>query len=312
MFKQSFIPGFPEGAQRIGGALSILKQDARVIYFVGGEHYVDHKEGDKAGERFAFACLMENGHVRATDLQKPPLSLPQRTLMNWCAQYRKDGSTSFFRGRPLKKPPVMTEAMRAQCAGLLDQAINPSESDLQPQPMPRSPSPSSTKSARSQADAQAASGIGTACTRADERIEAAFGLATSASARFESVCDVPMAGLLAGLPALCANGLFSGLDKHLSLPKGFYSALHILLTPGFMALGRIRRHRLLGQRRDRAALLCRLQGRHRWHGRGLAQRASCHSCWAACPSSPHQKNSTAIPCCTVLSSCLTANAPTTN
>ena len=142
----------------------------------------------------------------------------------------------------------MTQAMRAQCAGLLDQAISPSEvarrmgikhstlrkaiarkaialadtaavanatpcetSDLQPQPMPRSPSPSSTKSARSQADAQAASGIGTACTRTDERIEAAFGLATSASARFESVCDVPMAGLLAGLPALCANGLFSGL-----------------------------------------------------------------------------------------------------
>ena len=50
-----------------------------------------------------------------------------------------------------------------------------------------------------------------------------------------------MAGLLAGLPALCANGLFSGLGKQLSLPKGFYSALHILLTLGFMALGRIRR-----------------------------------------------------------------------
>ena len=43
------------------------------------------------------------------------------------------------------------------------------------------------------------------------------------------------------MPALCANGLFSGLDRHLSLPKGFYSAMHILLTLGFMALGRIRR-----------------------------------------------------------------------
>src|ERR1035437_1127119 len=64
---------------------------------------------------------------------------------------------------------------------------------------------------------------------------------TSAVGHYESVCDVPMAGLLAGLPALCANGLFSGFGKHLSLPKGFYSALHILLTLGFMALGRIRR-----------------------------------------------------------------------
>jgi hypothetical protein len=101
--------------------------------------------------------------------------------------------------------------------------------------------PASTKSERSRTDAQAASGIGVACTRADERIDCALGLATCASTRFEPAIDVPMAGLLTGLPALCTNGLLSGVGKHLSLPKGFYSALHILLLLGFMALGRIRR-----------------------------------------------------------------------
>ena len=278
MFKQSFIPGFPDGAQRIGEALSILKQDGRVTYFVGGDNYFDHKEDDKAAERYAFACLMENGHVRAIDLEKSPLLLPHRTLMNWCAQYRRDGSESFFRGQPLKKPPVMTEEVRLQCANLLDQCIKPAEvarqmgikhstlrkaitrkvipttthdaeenvtpretSALQPPSILDSRSLTSTKSERSQVDALAANGMGTACTRADERVEAAFGVATSASTRFERVCDVPMGGLLAGLPALCANGLLSGLDKHISLPKGFYSALHILLLLGFMALGRIRR-----------------------------------------------------------------------
>ena len=40
---------------------------------------------------------------------------------------------------------------------------------------------------------------------------------------------------------MCANGLLSGLGKHLSLPKGFYTGLHILVLLGFMALGRIRR-----------------------------------------------------------------------
>ena len=40
---------------------------------------------------------------------------------------------------------------------------------------------------------------------------------------------------------MCANGLLSGLDKHLSLPKGFYSAMHILIVLGSMALARIRR-----------------------------------------------------------------------
>ncbi len=70
---------------------------------------------------------------------------------------------------------------------------------------------------------------------------AAVGLAGSGTTRFETVCDVPMAGLLVGLPALCANGLFIGIGKHLKLEKGFYSCLHILLILGFMALARIRR-----------------------------------------------------------------------
>ncbi|NTV88447.1 MAG: hypothetical protein HGA21_17120, partial [Burkholderiaceae bacterium] len=77
--------------------------------------------------------------------------------------------------------------------------------------------------------------------RADERIAAAVGLAQCATTRFEPGCDVQLAGLLTGLPALCANGLLSGLGKYMGLPRGFYSALHILLVLGFMALGRIRR-----------------------------------------------------------------------
>lgn len=98
-----------------------------------------------------------------------------------------------------------------------------------------------TKSERGRLDAKAAEGMGTACTRADERIAAAMGLIHGTAAQFETCKDVSMGGLLAGLPALCANGLFSGLDKHLSLPNGFYTAMHILMLLGFMALGRLRR-----------------------------------------------------------------------
>jgi hypothetical protein len=68
-----------------------------------------------------------------------------------------------------------------------------------------------------------------------------MGLAQCATARFEHSRDVDMGGLLTGLPALCDNGLLSGIGKHVKLPKGFYSCLHILVTMGFMALGRIRR-----------------------------------------------------------------------
>lgn len=261
MFRQSLLPGFPEGAQKIGVSLSILEKDEMVTYFVGGDNYFSHRKDDIQSRRFALSSLMENGHVRAIDLEKPPLSMPHRTLMNWTAQCRKYGPASFYRITDRPKPRVMTPDKNAECANLLADGIHPSEvarltnikestlrKALQRQAVPRLPECvdkgskiSSTKTERSRVDAEAASAMGTACTRADERVAAAMGLAECATTRFEAGDDVQMVGLLTSLPALCANGLLSGLVKHLNLPKGFYSALHILLTLGFMALGRIRR-----------------------------------------------------------------------
>jgi len=264
VFKQVLIPGFPEGAQRIGEALSILEKGGRVTYFVGGDNYFSHPLDDKPSRRYALASLMENGHVRAIDLEVAPLCIPHRTLMNWVAQLREDGADSFFRAAPATKPRVMSADVGAQCAKLLAEGNRPSEvarlvginestlrKALQRDAIPRLgdcavepddiAAAGSTKTERSREDATAASGIGTACTRADERVAAAMGLAQCAAARFEPGRDVQMAGLLAGLPALCANGLLSGLGKYLRLPRGFYSALHIVLVLGFMALARIRR-----------------------------------------------------------------------
>jgi len=263
MYKQSALPGFPDGARKIGTWLSILEKDGLVTYFLGGDNYFSHPTGDRKSERFALTSLMENGHVRACDLEKPPLSVPHRTLMHWKTQCRKDGPASFFRTVQGPKPPIMTPEKSAQCASLLANGHRPSEvarrtgiqestlrKALKRQDVPRLTKNAAaaepmevgaSKSERSRADAEAAAGMGTACTRADERVAAAMGLAGCATARFEAGHDVQMAGLLAGLPALCANGLLTGLGKHLHLPNGFYSALHILLTLGFMALGRIRR-----------------------------------------------------------------------
>ena len=262
MFKQMLIPGFPQGAQRIGEALSIVEKDGRVTYFVGGDNYFSHPLDDKPARRYALASLMENGHVRAIDLEGAPLCIPHRTLMNWVAQLREDGADSFFRAAPGTRPRVMSADVGAQCAKLLAEGNRPSEvarlvginestlrKALQRDAIarlgdytvePDGKRAGTTKTERSREDAQAASGIGTACTRADERVAAAMGLAQCAAARFEPGRDVQMASLLAGLPALCANGLLSGLGKHLRLPRGFYSALHIVLVLGFMALARIR------------------------------------------------------------------------
>jgi len=263
MPQQLLLPGFPDGASRIGDVLSVLKKEGRVFYFVGGDNYFSHLLGDVASFRFALATLMENGHVRACELARPPLCLPHRTLMNWRSQLRAKGADSFFRPGRRSSASVMTPDKVMECEGLLvgglpvsavSQRTGVNESTLRKAIKrgavrnasresidPIAGDVGTTKAERSRADAEAALGMGTACTRADERVAAAMGLAGCATARFEPCRDVAMGGLLAGLPALCANGLLSGLGKHLTLPHGFYSCLHIVLILGFMALARIRR-----------------------------------------------------------------------
>jgi hypothetical protein len=263
MIKQKFLPGFPEGSIAIGNTLHILKKDGRVNYFVDSDNYFSHIEGDAQSYRFILATLMKNRHVRARDLTRAPLCIPHRTLMNWSSQLWQKGPESFFRAFPAHTVRVMTPEIALECGVLLaggksvaavskKLGINDStlRKAMQRGVIAKIPEVTSenmaianvtAKSDRSREDAEAASGMGTACTRADERIAAAIGLSECATAHFENCRDVEMGGLLAGMPALCANGLLSGIGNYLKLPAGFYSCLHILLTLGFMALARIRR-----------------------------------------------------------------------
>lgn len=260
---QLLLHGFPDGASRIGTTLSVLKKDGRTTYFVGPDNYFSHAENDSAGCRFAVATLIANGHVRISEVEASCLGIPRRTLMNWTRQLAQRGPGSFYAPRRGKNGAAITPEKAVACGRLLDEGVSLSavarqmgvgESTLRkavcggriPRAADRAEASAedreaTSKSERSRTDAQAAAGMGTACTRADERMAASVGLISSAGVRFERCRDVAMGGLLVGLPALCANGLFSGLGKHLSLPKGFYSALHILVVLGFMALGRLRR-----------------------------------------------------------------------
>lgn len=234
MHKQLLIPGFPDGAQRIGEAVSMVEKDGWVTYFVGSDDYFRHTKDDVRSRRFILTSLMQNKHLKAADLSSPPLLIPHRTLMNWKSQFRKAGPASFFTAHDQPKTVIMTPEKSLQCATLLAQGLRVSvvarQAQIEESTLRKaiergviakhaiaktdtmqntSVDPASSKSERSRIDAQAASGIGVACTRADERIDAALGLATCAATRFERVIDVPMAGLLTGLPALCANGLCS-------------------------------------------------------------------------------------------------------
>jgi DNA-binding CsgD family transcriptional regulator len=259
-----FLPGMPDGAIRINPAVSLLSKEGRVTWFVGDDNYFSHPADDSAGRHLALATLMDNGHVKPCQIIAA-LGTPRSSLMRWRRQLEERGAGSFYQPRAVRGGTVITTEKSAQCARLLElgktipqcaRLAGISVSTLRkalaagrivrntvPPPDPALPAQlaPSTKSQRSQQDAAAAQGIGTACTRAEERTAAAIGLAGGAATRFEPATDIALGGVLCGLPALCSNGLFSGLDRHLTLPKGYYTALHILCVLGFMALARIRR-----------------------------------------------------------------------
>ena len=260
---QMFLPGMPDGAIRINSAVSLLSKEGHVTWFVGDDNYFSHPADDSASHHLALATLMDNGHAKPCQITAT-LGTPRSSLMRWRRQLEERGSGSFYQPRAVRGGTVITAEKSAECSRLLEagktipQAARPPTSPNPPcakplapdallkarPPLPIPPSPTtapSTKSQRSQQDAAAAQGIGTACTRADERTAAAIGLAGGAATRFESGTDIALGGVLCGLPALCANGLFTGLERHLSLPKGYYTAMHILCVLGFMALARIRR-----------------------------------------------------------------------
>jgi hypothetical protein len=262
---QLLLQGFPCGAIRIGTTLSVLRKDGTTTYFVGADNHFSHRDTDRASQRYAIATLIHNGHVRPCEVEASPLGIAHRTLMNWMSQLADQGPGSFFAPRIQRGQSVMTPEKAAECSRLLDgrttmatvaRIAGVKDSTLRKavkagrvhrfcvggEDVQADGRETTSKSARSQADARAAAGMGTACTRADERMAAALGLIKSARTRFDPCLDVPQGGVLAGLPALCSNGLLSGLERHLALPEGgYYSAFHILVLLGFMALARIRR-----------------------------------------------------------------------
>jgi hypothetical protein len=82
--------------------------------------------------------------------------------------------------------------------------------------------------------------MGTACTRPDERVLAAFGLLDGAATRFETCRDVSFGGVLCALPALAENGLFRHWHDCLAKLRGYYSTLHVIILLAYMALCRVK------------------------------------------------------------------------
>ena len=249
----------------MGRCVKILHKDDRVNYFVGGDLFFAHKTESTRLSHLSLVLLIRNRHAKAIEVERS-LGIAHRTLMNWLKKFDEEGADAFL--SPVVGKKTVSRALTeekcfeahrllgeglciSQVARLLSlqdstlrkgvksgRVLLPREEDKDESVRASVPS---TKSERSVEDAEVSSGLGMACTRVAERAAVALGKLDEASTVFEAAQDVQMGGLLVGLPALCDNGLLSGVGRFLRLPKGFYSVVHVLLVLAYMALARLRR-----------------------------------------------------------------------
>jgi hypothetical protein len=196
------------------------------------------------------------------------LGVSKNSVVRSVNKYRAGGVNAFYAPRVARGASVMTPEVSLQAQQLLGAGwsrkevaqelglkldtlrkaiqhgrltepcpLDPADSVPQDAPAPKQPT-ANDKSTRATLDAAAE--MGTACTRPDERVLAAFGLLNGASTQFEVCRDVSFGGVLCALPALAENGLFRHIHDCLAELRGYYSTLHVIILLAYMALGRIK------------------------------------------------------------------------
>ncbi len=252
---QLLLPIISPGVTQINPMVSVWESDKRWTYFLGKFPIYSHRVDDQRMFRLTIAQLIESGACRQTEVINA-FGVSKSSVIRAQNKLRNGGSEAFFIDRRGRKggtvftPEVLDLAQSLFDKGLprkeiaeelgvkhdtLRKAIN--DGRLKEKECLES---TTNKSTRTVVDATAADGMGTACTRVEERTYAAFGVCEGAPVRFESCLDVPKGGVLCALPVLLANGLLEGAEQLLGAVKGYYRIFHILLLLAFMALCRIK------------------------------------------------------------------------
>jgi hypothetical protein len=226
-----------------------------------------HPENDRRSFRMFTAQLICQGVCRQVDIVRA-FGVSKNSVIRSVDKYRAGGVEAFFAPRAARSASVLTPEVTAQAQQLLGAGesrtevaerlgikldtlrkaiqhgrvtepcpLEPGESA--PENAPAQQTPTATdKSTRAVEDAAAE--MGTACTRPDERVLAAFGFLDGAPTRFETCRDVSFGGVLCALPALAENGLFRHIHDCLVQLRDYYSTLHVIVLLAHMALCRIK------------------------------------------------------------------------
>jgi hypothetical protein len=264
---QALLPLIAHGATRISDLVNVVREKDQWIYLCGAVPLFQHSETDRRSFRMFTAQLICLGACRQVDIVRA-FGVSKNSVIRSVNTYLAGGVNAFYTPRATRGASVMTPEITAQAQQLLGAGWSPREVAeqlglkldtlrkaiqqgrlIKPSP-PRQgesapeeapvaqPLAASDKSARAVEDALAQ--MGTACTRPDERVLAAFGFLSGASTRFEACRDVSFGGVLCALPALAENGLFRHIHDCLAQLRGYYSTLHVLVLLAHMALCRIK------------------------------------------------------------------------
>ena len=261
------MPLIADGATRISDLISVTRENGQWVYFCGAQPVFHHTESDYRSFRMFTAQLVYQGACRQVDIVRA-FGVSKHSVIRSVDRYRAGGVKAFYAPRATRRASVLTPEVTSQAQQLLGAgwsrrevaerlnlkldtlrkaiqqgrltepvAHGPREPAPETDPAPQPPA-ATDKSTRAIADAAAE--MGTACTRPDERVLAAFGLLDTAPIRFETCRDVSFGGVLCALPALAANGLFRHIHNCLVQVRGYYSTLHVIVLLAHMALCRIK------------------------------------------------------------------------
>lgn len=255
MGQQLILPLIPDGATEINERVCVWRSEERWTYFLGTHPIYAHHGSDQRMFRLVTSLLIDSGACRQVEILRT-FGVSKNSVIRSLRKLRRGGGESFFQPRRGRRGGrVLTSEIMENAQRLFQQGCSRREAsdelgvryDTLRKAIsdgrlvePERHETATTKSSRDLIDAQAAEGMGTACTRVEERTLAAFGVCDGAPVRFEPCLDVPKGGVLCALPSLLMNGLLDKSKQLLGGVKGYYRCFHILLLLAFMALCRIK------------------------------------------------------------------------
>jgi hypothetical protein len=261
------LPLIADGATPISDSISVVREYGMWFYFCGVQPVFHHAENDHRVFRMFTAQLICQGACRQVDIVRA-FGVSKNSVIRSVNAYRAGGVEAFYMPRAPRGASVITPEVAAQAQQLLSAGLSPREvakelglksdtlrkaiqqgrvirpcpqqpdeltSEKTPGPQPAAATDKSTR-----ATLDAAAEMGTACTRPEERVLAAFGLLDGAPTRFEACRDVSFGGVVCALPVLAENGLFRHIHDCLAQLHGYYSTLHVIILLAYMALCRIK------------------------------------------------------------------------